>query len=213
VFAVHFDCNTGFGASLCRAHEPFMGMFSSEPIWNQSTGGNHWADPHRPGNLLHLKDGLLFRATGADLAPQAVLEDPNSWDAIDPFWGKSGKTVTMAFKSRVLEEQPVYYLGTSTGQVWRGSPEVGWMKLCECGNGVAINSIGPDPRRNERIFVAIAQNAGLGGIKELTRAAGTWQVADIDGTMVMRDRWTPGNAATQLRFGDRSSSPHANRIM
>jgi hypothetical protein len=182
VYAVYFDCNAGFGGSLCRAHEPFMGMFSSEQIWSQSSGGNHWADPHRPGNLLHLKDGLLFRATGADLAPHEVLEDPNSWDAIDPFWGKTGKTVTMAFKSRVLEEQPVYYLGTSTGQVWRGSPEVGWMKLCECGNGVAINSIGPDPRRNERIFVAIARNAGPGRIKELTRAAGTWHVADIDST-------------------------------
>jgi hypothetical protein len=33
------------------------------------------------------------------------------------------------------------------------------------------------------------------------------------GTMVTRDRWTAGSAATQLRFGDRSSSPHANRIM
>jgi hypothetical protein len=182
VFAMYFDCNAGFGGSLCRAHEPFMGMFASDQIWSQKTGGNHWADPHRPGNLLHLKDGLLFRATGADLAPHALLDDPNSWNAIDPFWGKSGNTVTMGFKSRVLEEQPVYYLGTSTGQVWRGSPEVGWTKLCECGNGVAINSIGPDPRRNERIFVAIARNAGPGRIKELTRTDGTWHVADIDST-------------------------------
>src|SRR5262249_21781863 len=137
---------------------------------------------HRPGNLLHLQNGLLFRATGADLAPHAVLADPNSWVAIDPFWGKTGNTVTMAFKSRVLEEQPVYYLGTSTGQVWRGSPEVGWTKLCECGNGVAINSIGPDLRRNESIFVATARRAGPGRIKQLTRADGAWNVTDIDST-------------------------------
>jgi hypothetical protein len=183
VFAAYFDCNAGFGASLCRAHEPFMGTISFEQIWSQSTGGNHWADPHRPGNLLHLQNGLLFRATGADLAPHAVLADPDSWTAIDPFWGKTGSTVTMAFKSRVLEEQPVYYLGTSTGQVWRGSPEVGWTKLCECGNGVAVNSIGPDLRRNERIFVAIARGTGPGRIKQLTRLADTtWNIADIDGT-------------------------------
>jgi len=183
VFAAHFDCNAGFGASLCRAHEPFMGTISFEQIWSQSTGGNHWADPHRPGHLLHLQNGLLFRAIGADLAPHAVLADPNSWVAVDPFWGKTGNTATMAFKSRVLEEAPVYYLGTSTGQVWRGSPEVGWTKLCECGNGVPVNSIGPDLRRNERIFAAIARNSGPGRIKQLTKLAdGTWNVTDIDGT-------------------------------
>ena len=183
VFAAYFDCNAGFGGSLCRAHEPFMGTISSEQIWGQSTGGNHWADPHRRGHLLHLQNGLLFRATGADLAPHTVLANPNSWTAVDPFWGKTGNTVTMAFKSRVLEEAPVYYLGTDTGQVWRGSPEVGWTKLCECGNGSAINSIGPDLRRNERIFVAIGWNSGPGRIKQLTRLAnGTWSVTDIDGT-------------------------------
>jgi hypothetical protein len=182
VFAAYFDCNAGFGASLCRAHEPFMGTISFEQIWSQGTGGNHWADPHRPGNLLHLQNGLLFRATGADLAPHAVLADPNSWVAVDPFWGKTGNTVTMAFKSRVLEETPVYYLGTSTGQVWRGSPEVGWTKLCECGNGSAVNSIGSDLRLNERIFVAIA-GSGPGRIKQLTRRTdGTWNVTDIDAT-------------------------------
>lgn len=181
VFAAYFDCNAGFGGSLCRAHEPFMGTISSERIWSQSTGGNHWSDPHRPGNLLHLQNGLLFRATGADLASHAVLANPDSWIAIDPFWGKTGNTVTMAFKSRVLEEQPVYYLGTSTGQVWRGSPEAGWTKLCECGNGVAINSIGPDLRRNERIFVAVARNAGPGRIKQLTRTAEGWNESDVDG--------------------------------
>ena len=69
VFAAYFTCNAGFGGSLCRAHEPFMGTISSEEIWSQpKSGGNHWSDPHRPGHLLHLNNGLLFRATGADLA-------------------------------------------------------------------------------------------------------------------------------------------------
>jgi hypothetical protein len=183
VFAAYFTWNAGFGGSLGRAHEPFMGTVSYEQIWSQSGGGNHWVDPHRPGYLLHLNNGLLFRATDADLAPPTALADPDSWVAVDPFWGKTGNTVTVAFKSRVLEEAPVYYLGTSTGQVWRGSPEVGWIKLCECGNGVAINSIGPDLRRNERIFVATGANSGPGRIKQVTRLAdGSWNVTDIDST-------------------------------
>jgi hypothetical protein len=182
VFAAYFDCNAGFGGSLCRAHEPFMGTISSEGIWSQNTGGNHWSDPHRPGHLLHLQGGLLFRTTNANLAPHAVLNDPNSWEAVDPFWGKTGNTVTMAFRSRILEEQPVYYLGTNTGQVWRGSPEVSWTKLCECGNGNAINAIAPDLFRNERIFVATANSTSPGRIKQLTRLAnGAWTVTDIDG--------------------------------
>ncbi len=184
VFALYFDCNAGFDGSLCRAHEPFMGSFSSEGIWSQKTGGNHWADPHRPGHLLHVQAGLLFRATGADLAPHAVLKNPDSWVAVDPFFGRTGKTKTIAFRSRVLEEQPVYYLGTDTGQVWRGSPEVGWIKLCECGNtNTSVTSIAPDLFRNERIFVTTAKATSPGRIKQLTRLAnGTWNVADIDGT-------------------------------
>jgi hypothetical protein len=170
-----------------------MGTFGSEGIWDQASGGNHWADPHRPGHLLHLKGGLLFRATGADLAPHAVLKDADSWTAVDPFWGKTGNTVTMAFRSRVLEDAPVYYLGTSTGQVWRGSPEVGWTKLCECGNGNAINGIAPDLFRNERIFVATAKSTSPGRIKQVTRLAnGAWKVTDIDGN------FTPQLSVSQI---------------
>ena len=86
----------------------------------------------------------------------------------------------MAFRSRVLEHQPVYYLGTDTGQVWRGSPEVGWTKLCECG-AAPVNAIGPDLFRNERIFVVLKGPTSPGRIKELDRLAnGTWQSKTID---------------------------------
>ena len=86
----------------------------------------------------------------------------------------------MAFLRRVLEHQPVYYLGTDTGQVWRGSPEVGWTKLCECG-AAPVNAIGPDLFRNERIFVVLKGPTSPGRIKELDRLAnGTWQSKTID---------------------------------
>jgi hypothetical protein len=186
-FAIYFDCNAGFDGSLCRAHlpAPFFTNFGSELIWKTNAGTKHWADPHRAGHLIRLERGLLFRATGADVAAPAVLLNPDSWVAIDPFWGKTGNTTTMAFRSRVLEEQPVYYLGTSTGQVWRGSPEVGWTKLCECGGAGLrpIFSIAPDLFHNERIFVANGGFSSPGRIKQLTRLGnGTWNVTDIDGS-------------------------------
>ena len=135
----------------------------------------HWSDPHRPGHLLRLqKNGLLFRTTVANTAPASVLNTADAWEAVDPLWGKTGKTTTMAFRSRVLEEQPVYYIGTDSGQVWRGSPEVGWTKLCECGS--PVNAIAPDLLQNERVFVVLNRPSSPGRIKELNRLAnGTWE--------------------------------------
>ena len=150
---VYMNCNAAFGGSICRALSPapFFTNFKIERIWGDETAQKHWSDSHRPGHLLRLQDiGLLFRTTEADTATKAELNSPDAWEAVDPFFGKTGKTTTMAFRSRRLEETPVYYLGTVSGQVWRGSPEVGWIKLCEC--GAAINAIAPDLFRNERIL-------------------------------------------------------------
>ncbi len=138
------------------------------------------AHPHRPGHLLRLqKNGLLFRTTVANTASPAVLNSADAWDAVDPFFGKTGLTTTMAFRSRVLEERPIYYLGTDSGQVWRGSPEAGWTKLCEC--GAAINAIAPDLFQNERIFVALQGSSSPGRVKELLRQPnGAWAARNID---------------------------------
>jgi hypothetical protein len=180
---VYVDCNAGYDGSICRTFpiSPGSTNFTSERIWDVKSGTAHWADPHRPGHLLRLDPtpGLLFRTTVADTATAAVLKSPDAWEAVDPFWGKTGKTTTMAFRSRVLEETPVYYLGTDTGQVWRGSPEAGWVKLCECGSGV--NAIAPDLFQNERIFVVLNGATSPGRIKQISLSAnGTWAASDID---------------------------------
>ena len=191
--ALYWDCNAGFGGSLCRGHfpAPFFTDFGGETIWSTNSGTKHWADPHRRGHLLRLEGGVLFRATGADVAPAATLRDAGSWTTVDPSSGKTGNTTTMAFRSRVLEEQPVYYLGTDTGQVWRGSSEVGWTKLCECAKSVL--SIGPDFLHNERIFVTLVGASSPGRIKQLTRQFdGTWHTGDIDAL------FTPPLAVSQV---------------
>jgi hypothetical protein len=178
----YVNCNAGFGGAICRLlpPAPFNTNFKSETIWGDNSARKHWSDPHRPGNLLRLqKIGLLFRTTVANSAPAATLNSSDAWDAVDPFFGKTGKTTTMAFRSRLLEETPVYYLGTDTGQVWRGSPEAGWTKLCEC--GAQVNAIAADLFRNERIFVVLKGSSGPGRIKEVSRQAnGSWTAANID---------------------------------
>lgn len=175
----YFNCNAGFGGAICRYQlGPFI--FITDTIWNDNTATKHWRDPHRPGHLLRLqKVGLLFRTTVANSASPDVLNTNDAWEAVDPFFGKTGKTTTMAFRSRVLEEQPVYYIGTDTGQIWRGSPEVGWTKLCECGS--QINAIAPDLRKNERVFVVLKGSISPGRIKELSRKPdGSWENQNID---------------------------------
>jgi len=169
---VYFNCNALFGGAICRAlpPAPFFTDFKIETIWGDNTARKQWSDPHRPGHLLRLqKVGLLFRTKTAGTAAAAVLNTADAWEAVDPFWGKTGLTTTMAFRSRVLEEQPIYYLGTDTGQVWRGSPEANWVKLCECGG--AVNQISPDLFQNERIFVALAGTVSPGRISAASRSA------------------------------------------
>jgi len=177
---VYFNCNAVNDADLCRAvRKPGGFGFTEQKIWDAPAGGRHWSDPYRPGHLLNLQAGLLFRTTaGNTVSESGLLNGPDAWVLIEPP-GKSGKTTTMAFRSWVLEEQPVYYLGTDTGQIWRGSPEAGWLKLCEC--GAKVNGIGPDLFRNERIYAVFNSPSSPGRIKQLARqGTGAWVAENID---------------------------------
>lgn len=190
----YVNCNAGFGGDICRATPPpplTTSPFGFETIWGDRATKKHWSDPHRPGNLLRLQAGLLYRTTVAHTAPASVLKTPDAWEAVDPFWGKTGQTTTVAFRSRVLEDTPIYYVGTTTGQIWRGSSEAGWTKLCEC--GFAVNAIATDLFRNERIFAVVMAPSSPGRVKELTRLPdGTWQTRNIDA------QFTPELAISQI---------------
>ena len=180
---IFYNCNAGFGGAICRASPPapFNTTFGLETIWSGNASSVIWSDPHRPEHLLRLQQGQLFRTTSAVSAAASALDTPAAWTAVDPGAGKTGNITTMAFRSRLLDEQPVYYVGTDTGQIWRGSPEVAWTKLCECGR--AVNAIAPQLFVNERIFAVFAGGTSPGRIKELTRQFnGAWNVQDIDGT-------------------------------
>lgn len=175
---IYVNCNALFDGNICRAVRKPMG-FTEQKIWSAPGGGKHWSDPYRPGHLLMLQGGLLFRTTaGNTVSESGLLNGPDAWVLVEPP-GKSGKTTTMAFRSWVLEEQPVYYLGTDTGQIWRGSPEAGWLKLCEC--GAKVNAIGPDLFRNERIYAVFSGASSPGRIKRLSRqGSGAWVAENID---------------------------------
>lgn len=180
---VYTHCNLAFGGEICRSKmlpSTFpIAQGTREIIWGDKKAKKFWTDPYRPGHLLRLQDGLLFRTKNANTATANTLRSPDAWEAVDPFFGKTGFTTTVAFRSALLENQPVYYLGTSTGQIWRGSPEVRWQKICEC--GVFITAIGPDQVRNERVFAVLSALKGPGRIKEIKRRPdNTWAVNNID---------------------------------
>jgi hypothetical protein len=180
---VYHNLNAGDNGSISRAKLPsFTSAASSEEIFHTSGGAVHWSDPYRPGHLfrLNLHTGFLFRVIGADTKAASTLKFPQEWDVIDPLTAKTGKTTTIAFRSIFLESRPIYYIGTDTGQIWRGSPEARWTKVCECGS--SVKAISPDLVKNERIFVILADPRGATHIKELThRPDDTWTVKSIDG--------------------------------
>jgi hypothetical protein len=174
---IYIDCNAGFGGDICR-HKRTNAGFPGQTIWDIQGPTKHFSDPYRPGHLLMIQGGLLFRTTAGNTASNAdLLNGPNAWVLIEPP-GKSGKTTTMAFRSFLLEETPVYYFGTDTGQIWRGSPEAGFTKICEC--GVQVNGISADLFRNERIVAVFNSASSPGRIRLLARQGATWVNENID---------------------------------
>jgi photosystem II stability/assembly factor-like uncharacterized protein len=192
---IYYNCNAGSGGDICRATVkfiepplgpltglPIVSLAAEEKIWSASSATVHWSDSYRPGDLLRLQSGKLFRTDNADTAAASDLDKGSAWRSIEPV-GKSGDTTTVAFKrSLSINEDPVYFIGTTTGQIWRGSPEVGWQKICEPTQCVAkVNAIATDLKNPDRIVAVFDVSNSPGRIKELTRLpAGTWAVKDID---------------------------------
>lgn len=179
-FVVYFNCNAGFGGQICRANIGGNGVtFSSQRIWDDGNALKFWSDPYRPGHLLRLQkdDGFVYRTKIAHTGTPEQLK--TAWEVLDANIGKTGKTTTLAVRSALLEANPVYYIGTDSGQIWRGSPEAGWTKLCDC--GLQVNAIATDDFTNERIYVAFNATNGPGRIRELSRGPlGQWLVRNID---------------------------------
>jgi hypothetical protein len=106
---LYLNCNARFGGSICRGLPlpPFFANFKIETIWSDN---NAWklSDPHRQGHLLRLQNnGLVFRTTIADSAAASVLNTSDAWEAVDPFWGKTGTDHDNGF--------PQPRVGASTG--------------------------------------------------------------------------------------------------
>ena len=182
--AIYHNKNAGYDGKISRTKfDPATGKTTQEMIWANGDGFRYWSDPYRSGHLFFLGwSGKLFRTTNALTGTAAQLNSPNAWELIEPP-GKTGNTYTMAFKNALLENQPVYYLGTSTGELWRGTPGEAWTKICGCDK--QINGIGPDLMKNERVFVVLNMTSGPGRIKEFTlKPNGTWAGRDIDETFL-----------------------------
>ncbi len=152
-----------------------------EQIWPDGSAIAHWTDPYRAGHLLRLQNdtGLLYRHQNADDAAAAELRDGATWELVEPP-GKSGRVTTATVARRPgIDELPLYYLGTDAGEVWRGSPEVPWQRVCACGR--AVQDIAIDLADAARIVVGL-RGDGPGRVRELVRDAvtGDWRSTDLD---------------------------------
>lgn len=183
---MYINTNALSGGAITRVRADFghtIPIIVQEEIWSDNSTVIHWSDPYRDGDLLRLQGGKIFRAHGAAIKKAADLNTDAAWELVDPP-GKSGDTATMAFVRRMgIDDKPVYYLGTTTGQIWHGSPEVGWEKVCDCG-GLFDNKkheIAIDINNPNRIVAVFKGSSGPGRIKEVTRApSGAWVCETID---------------------------------
>jgi|GEM_PF-560712 len=191
VTVMYVNTNAFSGGAITRVRADFghvIPIIVQEQIWSNNSTVVHWSDPYRDGDLLRLQGGRIFRAHGASTRDAADLNTDAAWEIIDPP-GKSGDTATMAFERRLgIDDKPAYYLGTTTGQIWHGSPDVGWEKVCDCG-GMFDNKkheIAIDLSNPNRIVAVFQGSSSPGRIKEVTRLpGGAWTSKNID------DRFSP----------------------
>jgi len=180
---VYFNCNAGFGGALCRnSSAPHtLSVGNAEVIWSDNTveAGGPRSDPYRPGHLLRIQRGKLVRNQAANMQAASALDVLSAWEIIDPP-GKSGNTKTVAFARRRAFDSPIiYYIGTDTGQIWRGSPENGWVKLCDCGG--KVDGISVDLTLQDRIVAIFGDLNSPGRIRELdTFPDGVWKIRNMD---------------------------------
>jgi hypothetical protein len=179
---IYYNCNAGYGGKLCRnTLRPHTVIPTAhEIIWNDDffESGGPWTDPYRSGHLLRVQRGRLVRNQTANTQAAGELQSLNAWEDIDPP-GKSGGVTQVAFGRRRAFTSPiVYYVGTDSGQIWRGSPEVGWTKICECGGSVTWISV--DLNLDERIVV-IFKGVTSGQIREFNNFSnGIWRMSLMD---------------------------------
>lgn len=179
---MYINDNALNGGAIRRVRADFAHttpLIGSEVIWSDGSTVAYWSDPYRAGELVRVQGGKLYRTHRADTRPVSEVNNIAAWELIEPP-GKSGQTTIMTFdRKRDVDDKPVYYLGTNTGQVWRGSPEIGWEKVCDCGIGVRALAI--DLNTPNRLAAVFQGETSPGRIKELTRTAGgAWMVRNID---------------------------------
>ena len=186
---VYHDCNAGLGGTICRSTVspyPLLLGGAYETIWDvDPSAGKIWSDPFRPGRLFRLQGGQIFRVDNANTASASSLNTAAAWTPIETMTGKAGTTTTLAFGSPALGTQPIYYLGTDKGQIWRGSPEAGWIKLCNCGGGggLPVNAIAPDLTR-DRVYAVFKSAVGPGRIKQVSFNGSTSTLTELDTSFV-----------------------------
>jgi len=181
---MYVNTNAFGGGAITRVRADFNHVIPppavQEQIWSNNDTVVHWCDPYHDGDLLRLQGGKIFRAHDAATKPASDLNTDAAWELIDPP-AKSGDSATLTFERRLdVDNKPAYFLGTTTGQIWRGSPEVGWEKVCDCGGEFdnKKHEIAIDLNNPNRI-VAVFKGTGPGRVKEVKRSPGGGWVSKV----------------------------------
>ncbi len=182
---VYFECNASAPFHLCRTKLTeglTMTMENSEAIDMASDNGRAHADPYRPGHLLRILDGKLTRHKNAANEAANTLQDKSQWEDMEVgLVGKDGSAVFARVKPPSAGDggDPVYYMVTDKGQIWRGSKEAGWERVID--TGTAVTGLGLDLQNDARIVASFSRRVGPGRVKELVRQSpGSWTSTDIE---------------------------------
>ncbi|HVE83753.1 MAG TPA: hypothetical protein VND93_12920, partial [Myxococcales bacterium] len=171
IATLYFNGNAGYGGDISRTTwnrflRNLVGPWAL--IWRARGATSHWTDPFRPGDLVRLENGRLYRVQGATYAPASSLLQASAWTDITP--PTAGMAKVIAFQSGGAGAPSVYYVGTDQGEVFRGAPGA-WTDICAgCGGNVA--GIGVDATQADRIVVVRNGAGTASAVAELLRQSG-----------------------------------------
>jgi hypothetical protein len=197
ITTAYYTCNAGVSGDICRSKIDFntqalgLALTKDELIWPGPSVASHFSDPYRPGHLFRQEgDGFrIYRTVVADNAAASELMLSTDWAISDPVDAMGNRLTQSGISTMIVQNPPpvdvpnpapVYFEGTFNGEIWRGSPEVPWTKLCTCSANLAL-SIATDFINPDRIAVLFGGQSSPGRIKELTGvSSGNVKVVDID---------------------------------
>ena len=159
---VYRNQNAGYAGNIQRVE-----YAKGDPCQKSSTNiyygsnGNQYSDPYREGHLLIADGKRLRRFTNAHTMKKHAVPS-----AIDPT-ALGGVVSALDFvKPPTSSSNPVYYVGTTAGEIWRLEPDAYpnplRAQICDaatCGPFM-VSGIATDPHERDRLYATLCTRGG-----------------------------------------------------